>query len=389
MNAIERDNEYIVGTYGRFPLEIESGKGSIALGADGKSYVDMGAGIAVNTFGYADDVMNAAITAQLAKVQHTSNLYYSEPCTLLAEALSAKAEGLKKVFFGNSGAEANECAIKTARKWGKEHKGAACNKIVTLVSSFHGRTVTTLSATGQDVFHKNFDPFTPGFLYVPANDVAALEKAIDDTICAVMVEFVQGEGGVNVLDPAFVKGLFELKKQKNFLVIADEVQTGNGRTGKYFAYQHYGVLPDLVTTAKGLGGGLPIGACLFAESTASVLGKGDHGSTFGGNPVVAAGALSVVKRIDDALLKEVAEKGAHIKSRLEGAEGVLSVTGIGLMIGVEVVPDAKKVVAKCLEKGAMFLTAKTKVRLLPALNISYPLIDRAIDILLAAIKESL
>ena len=389
MTAFERDNEYIAGTYGRFPLEIESGKGSIALGTDGKSYVDMGAGIAVNTFGYADDVMNAAITAQLNKVQHTSNLYYSEPCTLLAEALVAKAPGMKKVFFGNSGAEANECAIKTARKWGMEHKGAACNRIVTLVSSFHGRTVTTLSATGQDVFHKNFDPFTPGFLYVPANDVAALEKAIDDTVAAVMVEFVQGEGGVNVLEPAFVEKLFELKKQKNFLVIADEVQTGNGRTGKYFAYQHYGVLPDVVTTAKGLGGGLPIGACLFVESTASVLGKGDHGSTFGGNPVVAAGALSVVKRIDDALLKEVAEKGAHIRSRLEGAEGVLSVTGIGLMLGVEVVPDAKKVVTKCLEKGAMFLTAKTKVRLLPALNISYPLIDRAIDILLAAIKESL
>ena len=389
MNTSERDNEYIAGTYGRFPLEIESGKGSIALGADGKSYVDMGAGIAVNTFGYSDDVMNAAVTAQLSKVQHTSNLYYSEPCALLAEALVKKAPGMKKVFFGNSGAEANECAIKTARKWCEEAKGVTGGKIVTLFSSFHGRTVTTLSATGQEVFHKHFDPFTPGFVYAPANDLAALEAAAEDGVAAVMVEFVQGEGGVNVLDPAFVKGLFELKKQKNFLVIADEVQTGNGRTGKYFAYQHYGVLPDLVTTAKGLGGGLPIGACLFAESTASVLGKGDHGSTFGGNPVVAAGALSVVKRIDDDLMKEVAEKGAHIRRRLENAEGVLSVTGMGLMLGVEVVPDAKKVVLKCLEKGAMFLTAKNKVRLLPALNISYPLIDRAVDILLAAIKEEL
>ena len=388
MDTIEMDNEYVAGTYGRFPLEIESGKGSIALGVDGKSYVDMGAGIAVNTFGYADDVMNAAVTAQLSKVQHTSNLYYSEPCALLAEAL-VKRSGMKKVFFGNSGAEANECAIKTARKWGAEHKGADANGILTLVSSFHGRTVTTLSATGQDVFHKYFDPFTPGFRYVTANDVASLEEAIDDKVAAVMVEFVQGEGGVNVLDPAFVKRLFELKKEKNFLVIADEVQTGNGRTGKYFAYEHYGVTPDLVTTAKGLGGGLPIGACLFAESTAGVLGKGDHGSTFGGNPVVCAGALSVVKRIDDALLAEVAAKGEHIKGRLEGAEGVLSVSGMGLMIGVEVVPDAKKVVAKCLEKGVMFLTAKNKVRMLPALNVSYPLINRAIDILLQAIKEEL
>ena len=389
MNTIERDNEYVAGTYGRFPLEIESGKGSIALGADGKSYVDMGAGIAVNTFGYADDVMNAAVTLQLSKVQHTSNLYYSEPCGLLAEALCAKAPGIKKVFFGNSGAEANECAIKTARKWGTTHKGATCNKIVTLISSFHGRTVTTLAATGQEVFHKDFDPFTPGFLYVPANDISALEAALTDDVAAVMVEFVQGEGGVNVLEPAFVKRLFELKEEKNFLVIADEVQTGNGRTGKYFAYEHYGVMPDVVTTAKGLGGGLPIGACLFAESTASVLGKGDHGSTFGGNPVVAAGALTVVQRIDDDLLREVTEKGEHIRRRLEGAEGVVSVTGSGLMLGVEILPDAKKVVAKCLKKGAMFLTAKSKVRMLPALNISYPLIDRAIDILLAAIKEEL
>ena len=388
MTVFEKDETYIAGTYGRFPIEIESGKGSIALGADGKSYVDMGAGIAVNTFGYADDVMNAAVAAQLSKVQHTSNLYYSEPCALLAEAL-VKRSGMRKVFFGNSGAEANECAIKTARKWGAEHKGAGANVIVTLVSSFHGRTVTTLSATGQEVFHKHFDPFTPGFRYVTANDVAALESALDEKVAAVMVEFVQGEGGVNVLDPAFVRRLFELKKERNFLVIADEVQTGNGRTGKYFAYEHYGVTPDLVTTAKGLGGGLPIGACLFAESTASVLGKGDHGSTFGGNPAVCAGALTIVERIDDALLAEVTQKGEYIKKRLEGAAGVRSVSGMGLMLGVETLPDAKKVVARCLQKGALFLTAKSKVRMLPALNVSYPLIDRAIDILLDAIKEEL
>ena len=388
MDTFERDKAYLAGTYARFPLEIVSGKGSLAFGVDGKQYVDMGAGIAVNTFGYADDVMNAAVAAQLGKVQHTSNLYYSAPASLLAEALVQKS-GMKKVFFGNSGAEANECAIKTARKWGAEEKGEGANLIVTLRQSFHGRTVTTLSATGQDVFHKHFDPFTPGFLYVPANDLAALGALPFEKIAAVMIEFVQGEGGVNVLDPAYVKKLFALKEEKNFLVIADEVQTGNGRTGKYFAYQQYGVTPDLVTTAKGLGGGLPIGACLFGEKVRDVLGAGTHGSTFGGNPAVAAGALTVVKRLDEAFLSTVAEKGEHIKARLEKAEGVLSVSGMGLMIGVETKGDAKKIVAKCMEKGVLFLTAKSKVRLLPALNIPYDLLDRALDVLIETVKEEI
>ena len=388
MNTIEKDNAYLAGTYARFPLEIVSGKGSIAIGADGKEYIDMGAGIAVNTFGYADELFTQAVTEQLKKVQHTSNLYFTAPQADLAELLVEKSH-LKRVFFGNSGAEANECAIKTARKWGAEHKGAGAYKIVTLTGSFHGRTVTTLSATGQEVFHKYFDPFTEGFVYAPTNDVAALESLIDDKTAAVMVEFVQGEGGVNVLDPFFVKRIFDLAEEKDFLVIADEVQTGNGRTGNYFAYQGYGVLPDLVTTAKGLGGGLPIGACLFGEKVEKVLGKGDHGSTFGGNPVAAAGALSVVKRIDDKLLCEVKEKGEYIKAKLRGVKGVLSVDGVGLMLGAALSCDAKKVVAKCLEKGALFLTAKSKVRMLPALNIPYPLLDRAIEILIQAIEEEL
>ena len=388
MNTIEKDQLYLAGTYGRFPLEIVSGKGSVALGADGKSYIDMGAGIAVNTFGYADDVFTAAVTEQLSKVQHSSNLYYTAPAANLAEVL-VKKSGMKKVFFGNSGAEANECAIKTARKWGVENKGEGAYNIVTLKNSFHGRTITTLSATGQDVFHKNFDPFTQGFVYAPMGDEAALESLIDDKTCAVMIEFVQGEGGVNVLPESYVKKIFELKKQKNFLVIADEVQTGNGRTGKYFAYQLYGVTPDIVTTAKGLGGGLPIGACLFGDAVKDVLGKGDHGSTFGGNPAVAAGALSVVNRIDDKLLKEVSEKGEYIKSKLSGKEGVESVSGVGLMLGVKLACDAKKVVSSCLNKGVLFLTAKDKVRMLPALNIPYVLLDKAIDVLLEAVKEEL
>jgi len=388
MDTIEKDQTYIANTYARFPVEIVRGAGSLAYGADGKEYVDMGAGIAVNTFGYADETFNRAVKAQLDAFQHTSNLYYSAPAADLAEALAMKS-GLKKVFFGNSGAEANECAIKAARKWGVEHKGEGAYHIVTLQGSFHGRTVTTLSATGQEVFHKHFDPFTAGFSYAPINDVEALESYVTDKTCAVMVEFVQGEGGVNPLDAAFVEKIFELREKYDLLVIADEVQTGNGRTGHYFAYQAFGVLPDIVTTAKGLGGGLPIGACLFGEKTENILGRGDHGSTFGGNPVAAAGALSIVKRLDDAFLAEVAKKGEYILGKLSGATGIISVSGMGLMLGVKVQADAKQVVMSCLEKGVLFLTAKDKIRLLPALNIPYDLIDRAIDVLLQSVKEAL
>ena len=383
MNTFEKDKKYVAGTYARFPIEIVSGKGSIAVGSDGKSYLDMGSGIAVNAFGIADEVWAKAVKEQIDRFQHTSNLYYASPCASLAETLCEKT-GYKKVFFGNSGAEANECAIKIARKWGEE-KGKS--EIVTLVSSFHGRTITTLAATGQDVFHKHFGPFPEGFSYTPANDIAALRAAVSDKTAAIMLEFIQGEGGVNVLDAAFVEEAFRLAKEKDFLVIADEVQTGNGRTGKYFASEYYGVKPDITTTAKGLGGGLPIGACLIGEKAESVLGAGDHGSTFGGNPVVCAGALSVVDRIDEALLASVREKGEYIKNKLEGQEGILSVSGMGLMLGVKTAFDSRAVVNACLKKGVLFLTAKDKVRLLPALNVPYEVVDQAIDVLLSVVKE--
>ena len=383
MNTFEKDKKYVAGTYARFPIEIVSGKGSIAVGPDGKSYLDMGSGIAVNAFGIADEVWAKAVKEQIDRFQHTSNLYYASPCASLAEALCEKT-GYKKVFFGNSGAEANECAIKIARKWGEE-KGKS--EIVTLVSSFHGRTITTLAATGQDVFHKHFGPFPEGFSYTPANDISALRAAVSDKTAAIMLEFIQGEGGVNVLDAAFVEEAFRLAKEKDFLVIADEVQTGNGRTGKYFASEYYGVKPDITTTAKGLGGGLPIGACLIGEKAESVLGAGDHGSTFGGNPVVCAGALSVVDRIDEALLASVREKGEYIKNKLEGQEGILSVSGRGLMLGVKTAFDSRAVVNACLKKGVLFLTAKDKVRLLPALNVPYEVVDQAIEVLLSVVKE--
>ena len=384
MNTFEKDKTYVAGTYARFPIEIVSGKGSIAVGSDGKTYLDMGSGIAVNAFGFSDEIWANAVKEQIDRFQHTSNLYYASPCASLAEALCVKT-GYKKVFFGNSGAEANECAIKIARKWGEE-KGKS--EIVTLVSSFHGRTITTLAATGQEVFHKHFGPFPEGFSYTPANDIPALRAAVSDKTAAIMLEFVQGEGGVNVLDGAFVEEIFRLAKEKDFLVIADEVQTGNGRTGKYFASENFGVKPDITTTAKGLGGGLPIGACLIGEKAETVLGFGDHGSTFGGNPVVCAGALSVVSRIDENLLASVREKGEYIKKKLEGKPGVTSVSGMGLMLGVKTALDSRAVVNACLKKGVLFLTAKDKVRLLPALNVPYEVIDQAIDVLLSVVKES-
>ena len=383
MNTFEKDKEYIAGTYRRFPIEIVSGKGSVAIGADGKKYLDMGSGIAVNAFGFSDEIWSAAVKSQLDLFQHTSNLYYSAPCASLAEALCQRT-GYKKVFFGNSGAEANECAIKIARKWGEE-KGKT--EIVTLISSFHGRTIATLAATGQDVFHAHFGPFPEGFSCSPANDIAALESAVSEKTAAIMLEYIQGEGGVNALDPAFVQAVFRVAKEKDALVIADEVQTGNGRTGKYFASEHFGGFPDLTTTAKGLGGGLPIGACLIGEKAENVLSFGDHGSTFGGNPAVCAGALSVVRRIDDALLSSVFEKGEYIKKKLIGQEGVLSVSGIGLMLGVKTAFDSRAVVNACLEKGVLFLTAKDKVRLLPALNVPYEVLDEAIGVLLSVLKE--
>ncbi len=381
MNVFEKDKTFISGTYARFPVEIVKGKGSLFYDAEGKEYVDMGSGIAVNIFGFCDEELIAAVTEQLHKFQHTSNLYYQKPCVDLAEKL-CEMTGMKKVFFSNSGAEANECAIKTARKYAEVKKGREYYNIITLNNSFHGRTITTLAATGQDVFHNDFTPLTEGFLYADANDADGVTKLIDENkVAALMFETVQGEGGVMPLSAEFVKSVTDYAQKKDVLIICDEVQTGNGRTGKLYGYMHYGIKPDIVTTAKGLAGGLPLGATMFGDKTADVLKAGMHGSTFGGNPVASAGALSVLKRIDDKLMREVTEKSEYIKAALLKMKGVKSVSGTGLMLGVETVVPAREAVLRCMENGAVFLTAKNKIRILPALNISYELIDRALSVL--------
>ena len=386
MSITSIDKEYVAGTYGRFPVELVSGKGSIIKDSAGKAYIDMGSGIGVTAFGIADDQWLAATTAQLGKLQHVSNLYYTEPCALLAKALCEKT-GMKKVFFSNSGAEANECAIKVARKYSAEKKGDDCYTVITLVNSFHGRTLTTLSATGQDHFHKLFNPLTPGFVHVPANDVAALEQAVATVNpAAVMLECVQGEGGVLPLTPEFVQTAAKLCQENDIPLVIDEVQTGNGRTGKLYGYMHFGIQPDVVSTAKGLGGGLPIGATMMSEKVQNVLGPGDHGSTYGGNPVASAGALNVIERIDDALLAEVQAKSDYIFSALEGAEGIEAVSGMGLMIGIKTTKPAKDVLMACMEQGVLCLTAKDKLRLLPALNIPMEHLETAIAVIKAACK---
>ncbi len=387
MNIIEKDGLYVAGTYLRFPLNLVSGKGSIAIDDKGKEYIDLATGIAVNTFGYCDKEWVNAVTEQLNKLQHTSNLYYTEPCVCLAEIL-CKRTGMKKVFFGNSGAEANECAIKVARKYACKKKGNEYNTIITLKNSFHGRTVTTLAATGQDVFHKDFLPLTEGFCYVEANNCDELTRTVEKgKIAAIMFETVQGEGGVNPLTDEFVKTIFELAEKYDILTIADEVQTGNGRTGQLYGFMNYGVTPDIFSTAKGIGGGLPLGATVLGEKVENVLKSGDHGSTFGGNPVVCAGAINILNRIEDKLLAEVREKSKYIVDTLTATRGVKSVTGKGLMLGVETQKDAGEVIAKCQEKGVLVIKAKNKVRLLPALNIPFDTLKKAIDILCKAIEE--
>ena len=377
-----RDSEYIASTYARFPVDLEKGEGSLLWDTDGKKYIDMGSGIAVTSFGIADKVWQTAVTAQLSKLQHTSNLYYTKPCVDLAELLCEKT-GMKKVFFGNSGAEANECAIKAARKYAEMKKGKEYFTIITLRNSFHGRTLTTLSATGQEHYHELYQPLTPGFVHVTPGDLSELEAVVRvHKVAGILIECVQGEGGVNVMDEAYIKGVAEIAAREDFLLMFDEVQTGNGRTGALYAYMHYGVTPDVVTTAKGLGGGLPIGAALLGEKAEHVFSYGDHGSTFGGNPVCAAGAVSILSRIDDTLLAEVEAKGAYLRHAFEGAKGVLSVSGLGLMVGVETVRPASDIVKECMQKGVLCLTAKNKVRLLPALNIPVELLHEATEIIL-------
>ena len=379
----ELDNQYVAHTYGRFPVEIVSGKGTVVVDDEGKEYLDLGTGIAVNTFGMADEEWIAAVEAQLHKFQHTSNLYYTEPCAKLAEMLCERT-GMKKVFFGNSGAEANECAIKVARKYAAEKKGADCFTIVTLWNSFHGRTLTTLAATGQDNFHKDFLPLTAGFVHAKANDLADVrEKVAENKVAAIMIEVVQGEGGVIPLDKEFVQGVAKLCAEQDILLICDEVQIGNGRSGKLYGYMNFDVQPDVVSTAKGLCAGLPLGATMLGEKVENVLSYGDHGSTFGGNPICCAGAISTVERLDEDLLKGVKERSQLIFDTLSGKPGIKSVTGLGLMLGIETEKPAGAVITQCMEQGVLVLSAHGKVRLLPALNIPMEQLKQALDVIVS------
>lgn len=375
------DKQYVANTYNRFPVQIVSGKGSLMYDESGKEYIDMGSGIGVTCFGAADDEWRDAVNIQLAKIQHTSNLYYTEPCAKLAKLLCDRT-GFKKVFFSNSGAEANECAIKTARKYASEKKGKEYSTIVTLRNSFHGRTITTLSATGQDHYHELFTPLTEGFAYAEANNLQSLIDVVNaNKTAAVLIECIQGEGGVVPLDAEFVRGVAKFAAENDILLIVDEVQTGNGRTGRLYAYMNYDIKPDIVSTAKGLGGGLPIGATLLGDKVEYTLGFGDHGSTYGGNPVCCAGAISVISRMDETFLLDVRRKSALVFDALSGAKGIKNVTGLGLMVGIETDRPASEIVRECIDKGVLCLTAKDKVRLLPALNITDEVLMKAVDII--------
>ncbi|MEE1320853.1 MAG: aspartate aminotransferase family protein [Acutalibacteraceae bacterium] len=384
----EKDEGYVAHTYGRFPVAIEKGKGATCYDFDGKKYIDFSSGIGVNSLGFCDDGWVNAVTKQLNKLQHISNLYYTEPCTEAAKLLCDKT-GMKKVFFSNSGAESNEGAIKCARKYSYDKYGEGRSKVITLVNSFHGRTVTTLAATGQDVFHKYFFPFTEGFMFVPANDIEALENAADDSVCAVMVELIQGEGGVMPLNKEYVKSVESLCKEKDIILIVDEVQTGVGRTGKLFAFQHFGIEPDIVTTAKGIGGGLPLGCVMFSAKTEGTFGPGDHATTFGGNPIATAGARYILEKMDADFLEAVTEKGEYIKNKLMKMPYVKGVDGMGLMLGVRLDESIKAadVVKKAINYGALALTAKTKLRLLPPLTITYDEIDEGLEAIEKALNK--
>ena len=381
MSIKELDQKYVANTYARFPIELVSGKGSYLYGSDGKEYIDMGTGIGVSAFGVGDEEWVKAVTEQLTTLQHTSNLYYTAPCAKLAELLCTKT-GAKKVFFSNSGAEANECAIKAARKYAAEKKGEGYYKIITLNNSFHGRTITTLAATGQDNFHKDFLPLTDGFLYADAGDLETIEKYIkEEKIAAIMFETVQGEGGVVPLSKEFVAGIAKLAEENDILLVVDEVQTGNGRTGALYGYMKYGINPDIVSTAKGIGGGLPLGATMLFEKTENVYTPGSHGSTFGGNPVSCAGAISIIERLDEAFLSDVEKKSQYIIETLSACEGVKSISGLGLMLGIETEKDVNEVLSYCQQNGVLPIKAKNKLRLLPPLNISFEDLKKAIDII--------
>ena len=381
MNIQEEDREFIAGTYKRFPVVIVSGKGSLLTDENGKNYIDMGAGIAVNSFGAADEIWQQAVIEQIGKVQHTSNLYYSEPCAKLAHMLCNRT-GMKKVFFSNSGAEANECAFKVARKYAADKKGPEYFNIITLINSFHGRTLTCLSATGQEHYHELFQPLTPGFLHAEANNLDDIKTLIaNNKVAAVMIECIQGEGGVIALNKDYVQALAEYVKEKDILLIVDEVQAGNGRSGQLYSYMNYGIKPDVVSTAKGLAGGLPIGATLLGEKVQNVLGPGDNGSTFGGNLVSCAAGVSILNRIDEKLLSEVREKSKYLFDTFTNSEGIEEVSGMGLMMGLKTTKPASEVVNACIEKGVLCLTAKDRIRLLPALNIPMDLLKKAAEVI--------
>lgn len=382
MSTIEKFNEHVMATYGRYPLVMESGSDECAVDENGKKYIDFGSGIGTNSLGYCNEDWVNAVCEQVKTLQHTSNYYYTKVQADFAAKLT-EATGMKKIFFGNSGAEANECAIKIARKYSFDKYGKGRHNIITLVNSFHGRTLTTLSATGQDVFHNYFFPFTEGFIYVEANNIEDLKSKVDNTVCAIMFEYIQGEGGVLALDKEFVDAIYEIAEKNDILTISDEVQTGVGRTGKFLAGDNFGKKADIVTLAKGIAGGLPMGACLTGEKCENVLTAGTHGSTFGGNPVCCAGGLAVLdKAADAAFLDEVTKKGEYFRKKLSEIEEVEATSGIGLMIGITLKTKKAGEMAKAaLDKGLLVLTAKDKLRFLPPLTITYDEIDAGMKIL--------
>lgn len=380
-NVKELDKQYIAGTYGRFDIQLDYANDGLLCG-EGKEYIDFGTGIGVTAFGACDKEWVDAVIEQTKTLSHTSNLYYTQPCVKLAKALCERT-GMKKVFFGNSGAEANECAIKCARKYSFDKYGEGRKTIITLENSFHGRTLLTLSATGQDVFHQYFGPFVDGFKYVPANDIDALREALTNDVCGFMFECVQGEGGVIPLDTEYLKAAEKLCREKDILLICDEVQTGNGRTGSLYSYEQFSITPDIVSTAKGLGGGLPIGACLMGEAVENTLTPSSHGSTFGGNPIACAGALSVINRLDEKFLEDAKLRSSYLWEKLSALPFIRSVSGLGFMIGLVLDEglDTKAFINACAERGLLVLSAKTKIRLLPPLNTAVQSIDKAISIM--------
>lgn len=384
--AKQQDDASIIHSYQRYPLLLTKGQGATVVDDTGKQYIDFTSGIGVNTFGFCDTQWVNAVTVQLGKLQHTSNLYYTEPCIQAAKLLCEKS-GMKKVFFANSGAEANEGVIKAARKYSFLHHGKERTTIVALENSFHGRTMAALSATGQEVYHNFFFPFVEGFVFAKANDIKDTVAKLTDDVCAVMLEMVQGEGGVIPLEKEYVQAVAQACQEKDILLIVDEVQTGIGRTGSFFSYQQFDIQPDLVSCAKGLGGGLPIGAVLFGNKTEEVFTYGDHGSTFGGNPVVCAGAVEILQKIDAPFLQEVQKKGQQYKEALQKMPHVTNVSGMGMMLGISLDIDSKPVIQAAMEKGLLVLSAKTKIRLLPPLTISKEEMQKGLDILQEVLEQ--